>query len=358
MAPIARLYEAGFSWRAWACAALLFALLGSLPSAASAQDARARARTYFGEGVAAYDAGRYKEALASFERAYRAAPHPAVRVNMANCFEQLGQYVEALFNFRRYLEESEENVNEEQRTEVELAIARLTPRVGTLFIDLSPRDASLTVDGKEARRTPDGGLQLVAGSHTLRATAPGFVPMERNVDVKGGGDTRVDLALMAEGAVEPVAEPVPEVDEPVSEPESQPALEEPVEAPEPNKPNRALLWSMVGGTVALGAASAVFGALAIGAKHDFNDAVEQSNDKTLDPATRDQAHANGVNAADRADRYALVSDIFLGTAIAAGGATLWIWLRQRKQQRRTADLRISPVMLRHGGGGVAFGGHF
>lgn len=330
--------------------------LGAAPAAA--QDGRARARTQFNQGVADYDAGRYREALAAFEAAYRAAPHPAVRVNMANCFEQLGQYVEALFNYRRFLEESGANVTPEQREEVETAIARIAPKVGTLIIKVEPRTATLTIDGKEARRTPDGALQLVAGMHYIGASAPGFQPMERSVDVKGGGDTALQLTLSPEQA-------------PVLDPELAAASdEEPVEvggddeAPPEDAPeasegeSRVLLWSAVGLTGGLLIAGSVSGGLALKYQKDFDAAVARSNDSTLDDATRDAAELEGQDAADRADRNALLADVFLGAAVLSGGASLLIWLLGRNEAATSSvSLRLGPMMPRRGGG-LGLGGRF
>ena len=108
--------RAGWLW-SWLAGVILTCTL-CIPSLGAAQDNKAKARALFGEGVAAFDRGDFENALESFTQAYRLAPHPAVRVNMANCYEQLGRYAEATFNYQRFLEESEGNVSPEQRREV------------------------------------------------------------------------------------------------------------------------------------------------------------------------------------------------------------------------------------------------
>jgi hypothetical protein len=330
------------------------------PLSVHAQDNRARARTLFGEGVSAYEEGRFREALSAFEQAYRLAPHPTVRVNMANCFEQLGQYVEALFNYKRFLEETEDNADNEQRDEVSLAVARLTPRVGNLVLEVTPHTANVTIDGRSPKRAPGGGFPMVAGVHSLRVTAPGFEPLERAVEVKGGVDTPLSLSLTREALVEPLAEVPAEASEEEAAP-AQASLSAPrVDEPAEPQRSRVLLWSAVGTTVAFAGGFAVTGGLALKAQHDFDDAVAVSNDPTLDDATRAQARADGLAADDRAHLTAMLSDIFLAGTVVAGGATLWIWLKDRKarHEQSRSTLRAGPTVMRHGGAGFTLGGRF
>jgi tetratricopeptide (TPR) repeat protein len=339
----------------------------SLSSTALCQDNRARARTLFGEGVAAYEEGRFREALSAFEQAYRLAPHPTVRVNMANCFEQLGQHVEALFNYRRFLEETEDAPDTDQHDEVELAVARLTPKVGNLVLEVTPSTANITIDGRSPKRAPGGGgYPMVAGVHSLRVTAQGYEPIERAVDVKGGVDTPIALTLTREAVVEPLAH-VPEVVGPTAEPDPESAmsasarLDDSSFEPPPAR-SRVLLWSAVGATAAFAGGFAVSGSLALKAQRDFDNAVIISNDTTRDDATREAARQDGVEAADRADLTALLSDVFLAGTVVAGGATLWIWLKDRKASRepspQAAGIRAGPTVMRSGGAGFTFGGRF
>jgi tetratricopeptide (TPR) repeat protein len=332
-----------------------------VPLSVHAQDNRTRARTLFGEGVTAYEEGRFREALSAFEQAYRLAPHPTVRVNMANCFEQLGQYVEALFNYKRFLEETEENTDNDRRDEVALAVARLTPRVGNLVLEVTPHTANITVDGRSPKRAPGGGgYPMVAGVHSLRVTAPGFEPLERAVDVKGGVDTQLSLSLTRDVVVEPLAE-ASDPESVLDEPSANTALGQPrVDEPIGPARSRVLLWSAVGTTVAFAGGFAITGGLALKAQNDFDNAVVVSNDTTLDDQTRAQARADGLAADDRAHLTAMLSDVFLAGTVVAGGATLWIWLKDRKARRETSrtSVRAGPTVMRRGGAGFTLGGRF
>ncbi len=66
-------------------------------------------------------------------------------------------------------------------------------KVGTVRLDLDPKDATLAVDGKPAVLDPDGTLSVLSGAHTLRAERSGFDAAEATVAVTAGA--AVDLPL-------------------------------------------------------------------------------------------------------------------------------------------------------------------
>ncbi|MHB8878490.1 MAG: tetratricopeptide repeat protein [Myxococcaceae bacterium] len=61
------------------------------------------ARKHFRAAEASFREGRLREAVAEFEAAYRARPHPSLFFNIAKCHEQLGEVGAALRNYREYL---------------------------------------------------------------------------------------------------------------------------------------------------------------------------------------------------------------------------------------------------------------
>jgi hypothetical protein len=165
-------------------------------SAASAQDDRARARAEFDRGVRAYAAGDYVNALAAFQEAYRLQPHPAVRVNLANCYDHLDRPLEAMFHFERYLQEAGRHATREQRREVESALARLRRRVGEVTLRVAPDGALVTIDGGETRRAPImEAVRLEAGTHRIETRLEGYRTDQRTVEVTGGTRREVDIRL-------------------------------------------------------------------------------------------------------------------------------------------------------------------
>ena len=104
------------SWIGLGTVALLL-----LPALAQAQDGDSRA--VFVEGVQAYEAGRFEEALELFERAYDMTGDAEVLFNVAAVLDRLRRDQEALTVYRAYLERGPA---EEDREHVEARIRVLT----------------------------------------------------------------------------------------------------------------------------------------------------------------------------------------------------------------------------------------
>jgi tetratricopeptide (TPR) repeat protein len=356
--------------RSWWFVCGLLLLQWSFGGLAHAQDDKARARELFGAGVTHFEAGEYSAALEAFQGAYRLAPHPTVRINMANCYERLNSPVEAVFNFQRFLEEAGPSVDPAQREEVERTVARLEASIGTLQIDVLPPDAQIRIDGKVPRRLPSGLIQLGAGRYQLSVTAPGYVAVERDVLISGGQQERVQVALERDQPAVAVAEsdedavleqPIAESEQPAPiadelENEAPPMVEE--ESAAKAGKGRPWLWVAAGSTIALAVGFAVTGGLAVKAQNEFDSAVERSNDSQVSATERTAARADGLDAADRADSLSITSDVLLATAAVAGGATLLIWLTGKKREDRLA-LQASPMLSRSAAGaGLALRGKF
>lgn len=182
--------------------ALWLVLSLALTPTASAQEDREAARAEFERGRSAFEAGAYREALDHFQEAYRLAPHPNVRVNIANCYDQLDRPIEALVHFEHFLTEAD-HPPPAQRREVESAIARLRQRVGALTLQITPDGAQITIDGTETRRAPVAEpVRVVAGSHNVVVELDGYRTERQTVVVEGGGTARLALRLQrADSAV-------------------------------------------------------------------------------------------------------------------------------------------------------------
>ncbi|UJR82540.1 PEGA domain-containing protein [Sandaracinus amylolyticus] len=313
--------------------------LGIASSRAAAQDVdRERARTEFQRGVDAYGRADYPTALEAFQEAYRLAPHPMVRVNIANAYEQLDRPLEALFHFERFLAESP-GASRDQRREVDAAVRRLRQRVGEIDLHVTPDGALVTIDGAEQRRAPIAEpVRVVAGDHTIDIQLDGYRAEHRTVSVAGGQTARVDVRLARAEAV--AASGVGAIAEPTTEPggtepvvaTAEPATEvEPIAEPEPTPPSsgggfRILegVWIAGAVTIAAGIAAGVTGGLALSANDDFERHVATYEDTSLPEAVREQARVDGRNAADTASTLAVVTDALLVTTILAAGTTAFL----------------------------------
>ena len=76
-----------------------------------------------------------------------------------------------------------------------------------------------------------------------------------------------------------------------------------------------------GATIGLALGAMGAGIAALSANNDFDDAVAESNDMSLPAAERAAARERGLDAADKADRRALIADILGFTALAGAVTT-------------------------------------
>jgi hypothetical protein len=362
------------------------------PGAALAQtdEERAQAREQFGLGVQRYEAADYNGALEAFQEAYRLAPHPMVRVNMANCYEHLERPLEALFHFERFLAEAE-SPTRQQRREVQAAVQRLNGMLGEIRLAIAPDGASVVIDNAETRRAPIlEPVRLVAGTHHLTVRMEGFRTQNQEVTVIGGESQRVSIRLergtddppvvasteTGEGEDEdPDAEPSDTQEEPGSGLASSigettgEGDTEPEEIPSGSGGGFELRITtpvIIAGslTAAFTIAAVITGVLALSANDSFESAVVRSNDPGLSPAERAQARQDGLGAADTANTTSILTDVFTIGAIAGLGATVFFVIIEGMDGGSEDSMAENGVELRAAPsfgpdhGGVALTGRF
>ena len=352
-------------------AILLVALLlapVALPSRALAQaDDRPAARAEFEQGSVAFAANSYELALQHFQEAYRLAPHPNVRLNIANCYDQLDRPIEALFHYELFLSESERPAAA-QRREVDTAVRRLRTRVGSIALQVTPDGALITIDGSEQRRAPVAEpVRVVAGSHRIEVRLDGYQTETQTVEVAGGASASVALRLRRPEAVALVVPPqnpvradttqttrtqvtptpTPTV---VAQAEPQPQHLPDPEPTEPTEPNtsgglRINTPTIIAGSVTIAAliVAAITGPLALVANNNFERNVVDSRDLGLSPEDRAAAVRDGESAASNARTFALVTDISLITAAVGAGATVAFFVFAQEEED-SADVAVLPIV--------------
>lgn len=335
----------------------------ALPSRAIAQvDDRATARAEFEQGSAAFAANSYELALQHFQEAYRLAPHPNVRLNIANCYDQLDRPIEALFHYELFLSESERPAAA-QRREVDTAVRRLRTRVGSIAFQVTPDGALITIDGSEQRRAPVAEpVRVVAGTHRIEVRLDGYQPETQTVEVAGGASARVALRLRrpeAVVAVVPPQDPVRADTTPTTRVTPTPtptvvAQAEPQQLPDPeptpNEPGtddglRINTPTIIAGSVTIAAlvVAAITGPLALVANDSFELNVRDSRDPGLSPEDRDAAVLDGESAASNARTFALITDISLITAAVGAGATVAFFVFAQEEED-AADVAVLPIV--------------
>src|SRR5215470_8477917 len=80
----------------WICLCLI-------SHAGFADDSLGAARAHLNAGVAYYDEARYDEAAREMEAAYRLRAAPELQYNLAECYDRLNRYDDAVRAYRTYL---------------------------------------------------------------------------------------------------------------------------------------------------------------------------------------------------------------------------------------------------------------
>ncbi len=262
----------------------------ALPARADAEDdARARVK----RGLELYDEGDFRLALVELERAYEIAPSYKLLYNIGQIHAQLGEYARAQRALRRYLDEGGADILPERRAEVEKDLTALAGRVATVTIQVNVVDADVFVNDQVVR-APAVKLPVEPGALRIVVTKSGYESQTRIVRLAGGDETVVEVKLV------PMRREVVVDDRGMGTP--------------------ALVGWIVTGALATGAV--VTGIAA-------NDAYSTFEERRGAPfsGSVQQAAVDLDKQGDRADALALTTDLLIGSAIVAGGISLWLTLR-------------------------------
>ena len=330
------------------CLFLLFALLLA-PASAAAQDDAAQARQHFDAGVRHFQSGEFRLALDEFRDAYRIRPHPAVLVNIANCYMEINRPVDAAQNFERYMREAGD-VDPAQRADVERALGQARAAIATIDVT-GGHGIAVFVDGDSVGRIPlRRPVEVNPGPHIVELRAP-------------DGALRQDRVTLERGQALTIDAGAPPSSEPPRPTESGGALPGPGLGPsagagetaplgppgEPTPPDDdggtsipVATW-IAGGlaVVALGLGVA-FGAIALSQQSEFDDIARDIQSRPAsDPAIPD-LQAEGRAVADAQAANALVADLMFITAVAAGGVAV-LFLLTSDDDAPSTTASIAPL---------------
>ncbi|HET8936609.1 MAG TPA: tetratricopeptide repeat protein [Polyangiales bacterium] len=150
-----------------------------------------------------YDRGSWEEAAALFHRAHELAPSARTLRGLGLATYEARRYAESVRHLRAALADKRRPLTDKQREEVQHTLDRAKLFVGHVVVDLSPRDAQLTINGRVVEPEVDGGFMVDTGFVDLEANAPGYLPVSRRMRIGGGEQQRVVLRL---ASATPVAE--------------------------------------------------------------------------------------------------------------------------------------------------------
>jgi len=171
-------------------------------------EAKDRARTLFVQGVAAYRAGRYYEAVEIFLETQRIYPDTQLCFNVARAYENLGNVGAALRYYRDYLRQADRpSDGEEVRERVRKLSQQLALRgVQQLTVLSQPEAATVLLDGRPVGITPWTG-ETYPGKHRLALTLDGHAEQDQVIEVEGYAARDVSVVLLPRLPIAPKAAP-------------------------------------------------------------------------------------------------------------------------------------------------------
>jgi serine/threonine-protein kinase len=321
---------AGVAWIAWS-------------SAAFAQSAGAQAEVLFRQGRELLVAGKIAEACDAFEESQKLEAAVTTLLNLAGCRETLGQLATAWSLFLDAERQTRAASDAAMQTLHEVAQSRaekLEPRVSRLTINVPIQNQ---LDGLEITRASERvspglwnrSLPIDGGTYTISARAPGANQWSTQVTVAAEHDTKtVDI---------PDLRNLPkDLDSPPPPPKPAPAVLPPPAAPEIDR--RAPLPYPSGHATPLVVAA---GALALLGGGLGCELWAESKYSAAKSEMMSQERRDALYSSANTRRY--TAELLATGGLAAGGAAVWLYLRDRNQER-SATSRVGAQLIPTAGG--------
>jgi hypothetical protein len=270
------------------------AAVSMVPTRAFAQgettaDSKDKAREHYTKGKELYEAGSFAEALAEFQAAYDAKPHPTVLKSIAECKVQVGEIPAAIKLFEEYLADPASTKKEE----VEARLAEVKAMLVPLVISTEPEGAGIVLDGETTGKTTPATIDVGPGDHEVVLNLDGYEPLSKQVTVKKDEKAELKVNFDEEGIP---AAPPPDPDQ-LADPFAEGGEDEEIEEDDGEGPPPAFWVCAAVAGVGL-VSGTVFGTMALGDEEDYK------NNPT------DQIKESG-------ERNAIIADVSFGVAAAA-----------------------------------------
>lgn len=187
---------------------LLAGVLGSTFAFAQTDvERRESARSAAEQGLDAFDAGRFEEAVEQLKRAEGLYHAPVHLLFMAQALERLGRWTEARDTFQKLVDERlppdahKANVQYQQDAAAALeSLKAKLPQVEVVIVGAPASGVKVALDGQTLSEAALGApIPLDPGKHELQASAVGLESEPRSLLVSAGARERVELELLPSG---------------------------------------------------------------------------------------------------------------------------------------------------------------
>lgn len=142
--------------------------------------------------------GDLEAALAAYRSAHALLPTARTLHGLGRVAFKSERYAESARQLEAALASEVQPLTAPMREEAGhlLEVARGLGLVTRLRLVVTPADAQVRLDGAAVQRDPDGRIPVVVGRHALLVEAPGHLPARREVSVRSGPETRLDIRLL------------------------------------------------------------------------------------------------------------------------------------------------------------------
>jgi hypothetical protein len=148
------------------------------------------------QGVELRQQGRDERALPLFQKAHDLAPTPRTAGQLGLAEMATGYWLDAEKHLAKALENPEHPWVAKNLKSLIDALAETRANIGELVVEGSPPGATIAVEGKPVGVLPlPGPIRLAKGKVDVDASAPGYVHNTQSIDVPGGSQQRVTVAL-------------------------------------------------------------------------------------------------------------------------------------------------------------------
>jgi hypothetical protein len=309
-------------------------LLAVAPSHAAFADASSDAAAQLlAEGTDLYKAQNYPAACDRLARSEALHDDERTLMLLGGCYEKIHKTASAWTAYRNAATDAHAAADAALETYALEHTSALEPQVGRLVIDVPAATAAvdglvITLDGQPFDITAYGVAEPTdAGTHQLRADAPGGLVFTKDIEVTDGGTARAIVEI-----------PAPVVEKPLA-----PAIAQ-SEPPPPHHYRKA-------GWITLGASGAV---LAAGVGFGY-DALRSSRDAKADCPTHPLGCGSASLSLDqRAGRSATTSDVLTGVAVAGAAIGAYLVITSPKERAIRASVGLGAA----GTVGLAIDGRF
>jgi len=250
----------------WVGLGLILSLIGPNASYAQPKPARSNAQydTLIDQALEEYRLGHWAEAKAFFTQAHTLQPNARTLRGLGLVCYEMRKYVEAIGHFRAALASTTRPLTEPMRQGVLELLLDAERFVGRIEVQVTPADASLTLEGHPVTRDAQGRILVDAGSHELLAEAPGHESTARTLTTDGGETLRLSIALRPDRAAGAEAAIAP----------SRSRVSPPIAADGRSGDGSTAPWIIVGVSSAVVIGGAVFLAVALGERAEIENAEQ------------------------------------------------------------------------------------